>query len=423
MTGGPRHTRRHPRPRADGARGALAALAATLALTVAACTGTFQEGAPLVLLAATGGPDVPSTVTAFLVTPPGPATPRQVTVLPGGDLAPDLTLPLRAWDWEERDPLAAGTLSRTRLVVLATSEAASSTARSAKLHRYDVSAFDLDAPALAPIDAAPLQLVDAGRWNDAAFPVAAGLQAPEDGVCLVDVAVSSTGRYAALLDRRAACQAGDPSVTLHVIDLEERGLVWSSTPDDVARARLVLDQERGRLDVWLRTATGYAWRQLELESATLGPEVQRVPTGVVDLVAANDARHVLSGGRLRVVTSESDGEPGVTSASGSERRFVPTAARLPVVLIGSDLTVHDDPTQPALDAFARRYVDGDTDTPDQLAYLLRAGAIDTLDLLVLSPEVPLREVVRPAYVDPPGAPLLANPRRVTWFRGPSLPFD
>ena len=410
--------------RSASERALMRLLLAALAVVslVGACTGTLPEGTPLVLLVANGGEDTPSQVVAFLVQPPGPATPRQVTALRSPNLAPDLTLPLRAWDWQDRDPFAAGgDAARTRLVVLATRQERDVDLRAALLHRYDLAAFDVDAPALAPRDPAPLELVREGRWSEAAFPVADGVQAPEDGVCLVDVAVSSDGRYVALHDRRAACQPGDPSVGVHVLDLEAPALVWSSTPDDVAPAQLVLDQERQRLDVWTRTASGYAWRQLALDTLTVGPELQRLGTALVDLAAANDTRWALVGGRLLVVSDDSDGEPGVASASGTDRRFVPTGARLPVVILGADLVVHPNAGSAALDPFPRRYVDGDTDVPDQLSYLLRSGAIDTLDLLVLSPDLPLREVVREAYRDPPGAPLLAAPRRITAFRPLQLP--
>ena len=395
---------------------AVPALLALLALS--ACTGTFQEGTPLVLLVANGGEDSGSQVLAFLVEPPGPASPREVTPLGGGDLAPDLTLPLRAWDWVDRDPLAAGGgTARTQLVVLATRQAPAQNQRSARLHRYDVAGFDPDAPSLTRPDPAPLQLVNAGAWNDAAFPVADGLQSPEDGVCLVDVAVSSQGRYVALLDRRSACLSGDVSVGVHVIDLLARELVWSSTPDDVAPARLVLDQGSDSLDVWTRTAGGYAWRQLDLASSELGPEVRRVSgNALVDITQAAEERWVLLDARLRVVSGESDGAPGEESASGATRRLVPTAPRLPAVIIGTNLWVHPGPNRSAMSPFPRAYVDGATDVSDQLTYLLRPGAIDTLDLLVLNPEEPLSRVISPVYRDAIADAVLDSPRRVTWFR-------
>ena len=391
-------------------------------LLLGACTGTAREGAPLVLLVANGAEGAPSQVLAFLVEPPGPATARQVTQLGNGDLAPDLTLTARAWDWEARDPLAARSAgSRTRLFVLATRQDLVGTGRAALLHRYDVAAFDIDAPTLLQRDPGPLELVRQGRWSEATFSVEEGVQVPEDGVCLVDVAVSSDGRYAALLDRRAACDPSDLSVGLHVIDLDDRSLVWSSTPDDVAPTQLVLDQERDRLDVWIRTASGFSWRQLDLVTLATGPELQVLGSGLVDVVAANDLRWALLGGRLRLVSDETDGAPGVASASGTDRRFVPTAPRLPIVIIGPNLVVHKNVTSEALAPFARRYFDGDTDVPDQLSYLLRVGAIDTLDLLVLSPERALPDVVQVAYRDPPGEPLLDAPRRLTYFRPPQLP--
>ncbi len=395
--------------------GVLAALLATLS----ACTGTFREGTPLVLLVATGPGDAPSRVLAFLAEPPGPATPRRVIPLTSADLAPDLTLPLRDWDWVDREASAVGPgLGRTRLVALASTTGSATAARTAFLHRYDVATFDPDAPALVPVDAAPLALVRAGLWNDAAFPVAAGVQAPLEGACLVGVAVNGTGRYVALLDRRAACRSGETEVGLHVIDLVAGELVWSSTPDDVAPVRPYVEQRENTLDVWLRTPDGYDWHLLDLATRTLSARRQGVSGSTfVDATAADGARWVLIDARLRAVTEAGSGAPGEASASGTDRRFVGTGPDLPVVITGgSDLVVHPDPLRPAWSPRGRAYLDGVTDVPDQLTYLVRSGAIDTLDLLLLDPAEPLARVVSEVYRDPVDAPLLTEPRRITMFR-------
>lgn len=394
-----------------------AALAAWI-VTLSACTGTFEEGTPLVLLVANGPADAPSQVVAFLIEPPGPATPRQVTPLGGVDLAADLTLPLRGWDWVDREVLGTGPgRGRTRLVALASAASGAISERTALLHRYDVAAFDPDAPALVAVDDAPLPLVRQGNWNDEAFPVASGVQAPSEGVCLVDVAVDGNGRFAALLDHRAVCRAGESEVGLHVIDLIARQLVWSSTPDDVAPARPLIDQREASLDVWQRTPDGYEWRRLDLTTRNLSGTIQGISgSTLVDVSAADDERWALLDGRLQVVSAESSGAPGEDSAGGTGRRFVATGPRLPVVIIGTNLVVHPSPTQAAMSPAGRAYTDGVSDVPDQLSYLIRSGAIDTLDLLLLDPNQPLSRVVSEVYRDGTEAPLLGQPRRVTWFR-------
>ena len=406
------------RPPAARLRALLLAALAAWVVTLSGCTGTFEEGTPLVLLIANGPDDAASQVVAFLMEPPGPATPRQVTPLGGVDLAADLTLPLRGWDWVDREALGIGPgRGRTRLVALASATSSATSERTALLHRYDVTAFDPDAPALVAVDDVPLPLVREGRWDDEAFPVTPGVQAPSEGVCLVAVAVNGDGRYAALLDHRAACRSGETEVGLHVVDLAERQLVWSSTPDDVAPARPLIDQREGNLDVWQRTPDGFDWLRLDLATRNLSETIQGISgSAFVDVSAADDERWALLDGRLQVVSAESSGAPGETSASGTDRRFVATGPGLPVVIIGANLVVHPSPTSASLNPFGRAYADGVTDVPDQLSYVIRSGAIDTLDLLLLDPNQPLSRVVSEVYRDTADAPLLTQPRRVTWFR-------
>lgn len=401
-------------------------------LTLAACTGTFEEGTPLVLLAATGGDasGADAAIVGFLVEPPGPARARAATALDSGDpahdLAGDLTLPVRDWDWRDRDAIVGGPgAGRTELTVLTSLTASSQGQRQARLHRYDVSAFEATSPTLASLGA-PLDLVVDGRWNDAAFPVEEGFE-PLDGVCLVSVAVSGDGRYVALVDRRSACTASDAEVFLYLVDTVEPGLVWASTPADVAPVRPFIDQRAQTIDVLQRRASGYDLYRTGLASLR-GP----LPgTGafatiddaraLVDVGGAGDERWLLLDGRLRTISDTGTVGPGVESATGSTRRLVPTDEGLPVVIAGgNDLWVHTTPTAEGR-RFSRRYLDGATDSADRITYLVRPGGIDTLDLLVLTPDRPIGEVISPIYADASGSTRLAAPRLLTWFRPPVMP--
>lgn len=403
----------------------LGAIALTVA-ALAACTGTFEESAPLVLLVATGptqaGGD--AAIVAYLVEPPGAATLRSVEPLGAGDLAPGVSLPLVAWDWVDRDALAVGPgRGRTRLVALASATTTDPTGRRALLHRFDLAAFDADAPVLAPVDPSPLSLVVGGAWDEDAFPVNAGASLPDGGVCLAGVSVSSDGRYAALLDHRAACGASDTLATLLVVDLTERALVWSSTLGGVVPVRPFVDQARDRLDVWALLPSGAEWRAFDLATMELGPQLASTSVGVPTAAApAGAERWVLANGRLYVWRADTAIGSGVASATSSASTFVRTGPGLPVVILGPDLWVHPTPSAEALrvQGAAGTYTAGTTDGPDRLTYLVRPGGIDTLDLLLLTPEEPLTRVISPAFRDPQDDPRLADPRLVTWFR-PRLP--
>ena len=410
-------------------RRALHLVVALLACTLAACTGTFEDGAPIVLLVATGtdGAGGDAAIVGFLVEPPGPASPRSVTPLGTGDLAGDLDLPVRDWDWRDRAGVVGGPgAGRTQLTVLASVSAAALDARQARLHRYDVSAFETSTPTLTQLGA-PLDLVVDGAWNADAIPVEDGFE-PDDGVCLSALSVSGDGRYAALLDRRSDCQAGDAEVYLYVVDLEDARLVWASTPDDVAPTRAYIDQGADTIDILIRRGQSrFDVYRSELE-ALQGPLGGTERFGEIeesqplrDIAGAGDERWLLFDGWLRTLSDTGALGPRVASASGATRRLVPTDARLPTVVIGgNDLWVHATPTSEGL-TFARRYLDGVTDVADRLTYLVRPGAIDTLDLLVFTPERPIGESVSTLYSDGDGGGRLAAPRLVTWFRPPLPP--
>jgi len=399
---------------------------ALIIAALAACTGTFEESTPLVLLVATdpaqAGGD--AAIVAYLVEPPGAATLRTVTPLGQGDLAPGVSLTLVGWDWVDRDALAVGPGSgRTRLVALASATSADPAERRASLHRFDLADFDATAPALDPVDPSPLSLVSVGLWDEGAFPVDEGASVPDEGVCLADVSVSRDGRFAALLDHRAACGGDDAFPTLLVVDLTDRRLVWSSTFEEVVPVRPYIDQARDRLDVWRRLSGRSEWRQLDLATLELSAPLVAPDVGVPTAATpAGDERWVLANGRLYVWRADTAIGTGVTSAAFGDSTFVRTGPGLPVVILGPDLWVHPTPSAEALrvQGASGTYVAGTTDGPDRLTYLVRAGVIDTLDLLLLTPDEPLTRVISPAFRDPQDDPRLADPRLVTWFR-PRLP--
>ncbi len=268
-----------------------------------------------------------------------------------------------------------------------------------------------------------MSLVVDGAWDEDAFPVNAGASLPDGGVCLAGVSVSSDGRYAALLDHRAACGASDTLATLLVVDLTERALVWSSTLGGVVPVRPFVDQARDRLDVWALLPSGAEWRAFDLATMELGPQLASTSVGVPTAAApAGAERWVLANGRLYVWRADTTIGSGVASATSSASTFVRTGPGLPVVILGPDLWVHPTPSAEALrvQGAAGTYTAGTTDGPDRLTYLVRPGGIDTLDLLLLTPEEPLTRVISPAFRDPQDDPRLADPRLVTWFR-PRLP--
>ncbi len=402
-----------------------------VAVTVAvltACTGTFEESTPLVLLVATDAaqPGGDAAIVAYLVEPPGAATLRIVSPLGQGDLAPGVSLPLVGWDWVDREALAIGPgRGRTRLVALSSATSADPAGRRAQLHRFDVASFDADAPVLTAVDPAPLSLVGGGAWDENAFPVGDAASLPAEGVCLAGVSVSSDGRYAALLDHRAACDASDTLATLLVVDLDltERALVWSSTLGGVAPVRPYIDQVLDRLDVWALLPSGAEWRTFDLATLELGPRLASTSVGVPTAAApAGAERWVLVNGRLYAWQADAAIGPGVDSATSIASTFVTTGAGLPIVILGPDLWVHPTASAEALrvPGPSGTYVAGTTDGPDRLMYLVRAGGIDTLDLLLLTPERPLSSVISPAFRDPQDDPRLVAPTLVTWFR-PRLP--
>jgi len=412
---------RHATPGKGRVTAAILALLASALL--AACTGTFEEGAPLVLLVATGSaPDgSDSSITAFLVEPPTAATPRSISPLSPTNLAgPELRYPVQGWDWVDRQASLAGAgRGRTQLVVLAGTTAPVATDRVAELVRYDVAAFTTDTPSLSDLNET-LSLVRDGVWDSVAVPSVDGF-APLDGVCLVDVSVSSTGRYAALLDVRSACGETTGSY-LHIVDTLTPALIWSSTPSDVATARPFIDQGSDRVDVWTTVAGGAQWQRFDLASGTLlEPPLATLADGALrDVSEAGADRWALSDGRLRVVAADGTLGGDHATVSGADRRFVPTAAGLPVVIIGGgSLVVHPTPTSERLER-QRAYRAGATDVADRLTYLVRTGAIDTLDLLVLDPARGLDDALRTGYTDAGTEARLSAPRALTWFR-PRLP--
>ena len=409
--------RRRANPRLAGAWTAVMVLVGALA----SCTGTFEEGAPLVLLVATAPASTGDggAIVAYLVEPPGAATLRSVTPIGPTDLAPDLTLPIRAWDWVDRDALAVGAgLGRTTLVVLASDTTSASAQRRASLHRYDLAGFDPATPTLSPVGPAPVSLVVDGAWDDTSVPIDEGVLLPNDEPCLTGASVSREGRYVALLDEPSACGQTLGDASLLLLDLDGPTLVWASPVEGVAPVAPYIDQRSDLLDVWRLSSSGTEWRRLDVASRAMLDEPTQIGDVLVAVAPAGEERWVLAGGRLSVWRPNATPSAGVASATSAAGRFVATGVGLPAVLLAPDLWVHPTPSAEPLrvQGASGTYVAGVTDAPDRLTYLVRAGVIDTLDLLVLTPDAPLSSVISPAFRDPSDDPRLTNPRLVTWFR-------
>lgn len=393
--------------------------AATAVVAVAACTGTFQPGVPLALLVVDGGDAEASRVLAFAVEPPGPASPRAVRALGDANVTPEIDGPVVALDWVDRGETATGAgLGRSRVVLLVAEHAAATDGRAARVFTYDTGAFDVESPAPLALVGAPLVLVEGGLFVPEAR---AGVQAPDPGVCLSDVAVSLDGRFLVLLDRRSSCGAADLTDNyVLVVDTqpEEPALVWSAVAGLLPLAP-VLDQSAGRFD-YLTTAEVVRSRSLSDLDSSADSDTIPIGTGTVRAFTGHGReRLVVVDDRLyRVSDTGAVGAPVTTQSAVIAA--LETTSGLPVVLrTANRLVVHADPEDDDEHVLDAAYRSGVTDVSDQLMYLAAPGRIDTFDLLLYDPARvdPIRSVI----TQYPQADLPA-PRFVTYFRPrPSAP--
>ncbi|MBA2668054.1 MAG: hypothetical protein H0U69_13580, partial [Trueperaceae bacterium] len=382
-------------------------------LVAAACTGTVQPGLPLVLLVIEGAPGATSAVLAYAVTPPGPATPRDLRALGSGTLTPGIDGPVVDHDWLDRDEV--GFLGRSTLVLLVAEHAGAEDARAARLFGYDTTGFSVEAPsALEPVARLTFDLVVDGAFVPAVPPL---VQAPRFGACLRALSVSGDGRFVAALDDRTACgettTAGEGVLLLVDTEAGPLGtLVWSTVADPVRPVAPIVDQATGRLE-FLRGTRLRSLSLLDLDDET---ESQPLAIGTFDPVLAlgrhGDDRLVVVADRLHRI----DPTGAVTSVSTRPNAIglVDTGASLPVVVrTPTQLVLHVTPGDDDEAAFARAYTDGATDVTDRLTYLVRPGAIDTLDLLLYD-----RTAMDPiqAVLTPYPLPEVTAPRAITWFR-------
>jgi hypothetical protein len=396
-----------------------AVAAALTLLSLVACTGTFEPGLPLALLVVHGTGTEASQVLGFAADPPGPAAPRTVRSLATGNLAPGLAGPVVALDWLDRSETGAfGPGGRSRLVLLVSQRAAAPAQRSAALHGFDTAGFDVEAP--APFDPVPVltfPLVAAGELQVSVRP---GVLAPSGGVCLNGLSVSRDGRFVALLDQRTACDSGALASDNVLLLVDTVGaqpeVVWSTTASPVRAAPPRIDQAAARLDY----VTGTVVRGLALATLTATPDSTALSGATtLDPIQAF-GRHgvdrlVVTTNRLfRVEASGAVAPPAGVPTRPTTVGLIETGAGLPILLRASDaLVVHANAADADPATLARPYLDGATDVIDQLAYLLRPGAIDTFDLLIYDRAVgdPIGSVLT-SYP----APELTAPRLITWFR-------
>jgi hypothetical protein len=404
-------------------RTAVVLMAAALLVT-AGCTGTFTPGTPLTLLVVDGGPGATSNVLAYAVDPPGPATPRAVRALGVGTVTPEIDGPVVALDWLDRDETGTVPPAGRRIVAMLVSErTVARGARAARLFAYDTSPFDVEAP--APLDPyAPLTfpLVEDGV---VVLPFAAGVLAPDPGVCLSALSVSRTGRYLALLDARSACDPSAPADqnVLLLVDTQPPMpnpvpvVVLSTVAAPVRAVAPTIDQAADRVE-YVTETVGTVVRRVGLADRSVVDTSPTLPgVGTFDSVDAfaryGSDRLVVAAGRLFQLDAAFEVGPAVTTRP-AVARIVETVPGMPVVLItASGLVVHATPADDDEAFLAGPYGDGVTDLPDVMTYLVRPGAIDSLDLLLYDP-LALNPIgtARTTYA----APEITAPRAITYFR-------
>lgn len=378
-----------------------------LLLALVACTGTFELRPPI-LLAVTfddGGPQIALVRDNFATEAAG--TPRELSFLDASRRP--LPAPAVALDAVDRGG------DRSVLTVLSRETAAPHTAT---LRGFTLEGVDpADPTAFALDDAYTRDLTDLLRSQP---------ELPDDAdYCLVDLQISRTGRYLALLEDRSVCGAG-ASVAVYVVDLDDDTLVTAVDTEELIPAGLHLDQsddslyfvvegvanatlERIRVESGERTVvadlTGQDQVDLGRVAAPLGEEGTRLVA-----LSASEFQAIDDGATPAEVGPERDSEAGATALIGD-----PFALSRQLFSLGaSRFTVHND-----LDAEGGRSAtlaaSGGTFQPEELfVYLATEARIFIFDALVDDGD-------GPPILAPFALPELIDPGPIAWLRGVDSP--
>ena len=383
-------------------------VAVTLLLTLVACTGTFEIRPPVLLVIAfdDGSPQLALVRDNFATGPSG--TPRELTFIEASRRS--LPAVAVAFDVVDRAGL------RPTLVVLSRDPSAPHTAY---LRGYVLAGIDPDAPANFAED------------GDFARDLTALLRdqpelADDADYCLVDVQVSSSGRYLALLEDRSAC-GSDDLVAVYLLDLNQDRLVAAVDTEPLVAVGLYLDQQLDRLYF---ISEGISDASLESLAVSTGSRsvVAEVDGQVqVDLArvaapssaAVNEVLVALSDSSFQAIDTEADPattDTPVGSESGARALIHDPFERSEKLLIlgGSRFTIHQSVDDGAGRSVGVAATSGAFQPEDLFVYLAGEGRLFIFDALV---------------DDGSGVPTLASfdrpelisPGPMTWLRGADAP--
>lgn len=391
-------------------------VALTLLLTLVACTGTFEIRPPILLVISFNDEDGPALALVrdnFATGPSGTA--RELTFIEASRRA----LPAGAVAFDVVD--RAG--RRPTLVVLSRDPSAPHTAY---LRGYALAGIDPDAPAAFAEDGNFTRDLTALLRDQPEL-------ADDADYCLVDVQVSSSGRYLALLEDRSAC-GSDDLVAVYVLDLrpnpdkpEEVSLVAAVDTEPLVAVGLHLDQQLDRLYFISEGISDASLESLAVSTGSRSVVAEIDGQAQVDLARvaapssteANELLVALSDSSFQTIDTEDDpattGTP-ISSESGARALIHDPFERSEKLLIlgGSRFTVHQSVDDGEGRSVSVAAASGTFQPEDLFVYLASEGRLFIFDALV---------------DDGSGVPTLASfdlpelikPGPMTWLRGADAP--
>lgn len=374
-----------------------------------ACTGTFEVGAPTLLVVAfdDGTPQVGLVEDTFRSLDPGM---RDLVFLTGSTRS--LPAPAVAVD------VVGRALDRSAAVFLLR---ASGTAPAAYLRGFVIQGIDpADPVAFMEDPALSLTLANGGAGGEGLLDEHRG----DEDYCLVDAQVSAEGRYLALFEERSAC-GGTAFRGIYVLDLEAAAvgadpMVAAFVSPEPGPAGIYLDPT-GALDAserptlyFIDPLTGVNAYRLDTGNTEDVAEggVLFDPTSVVDLGRIGDALVLVEPDAYVLLDTTAEPAERIESAAGlTDIVSDPLGlAQSAMLLAGDRLVVHDDVTTDTfvLEASSPPRADASFDPVDRFLYLLGDAQIGVFDELTFEgTAIQVRSF---------GVPEIPNASVLTWTR-------
>lgn len=377
-------------------------LLATLAMlaSLAACTGTFEETEPLLLVAgvndASGNPQVVLIEDRFS---PVQSTQDRLAVIDASRRA--LTYPAVDADVTDRNGL------RSELVLLAR-ELDTAVPRS-ELRFYSLDGIDPTDPVAFAASPEHPTVALTGTPGGLLDTYSGG-----PGTCPTSLQASQDGRYVAVLDDRSVCSGvSSDLVTLYLIDVAgpQPSVVFTSGAQPVLPAKPYLDQASPdeHLYYLVRGINSMQVYRMTLPNGSSGPYLGLSLPGTDGTVlrADRDVLVSLGSSQLRSIALTSGATANSVGTVDDSRVLAvdDTGTTSQVLVVGQDRTfVHADPSDasPAqlLNLYGRAAV---IDPLNRFAYVMRDGVMYIIDLLAvaggssgnLSLGTPLPELILP----------------------------